>query len=103
MPSEPITCTKCGKQFRVIEQEEKFLREKNLPLPTGCPTDRQIRRLMLRGNERALYKTKCQECGKEIVVSYDPTQTKNKILCKEDYDKWLSEHSTVIEEPLPQE
>lgn len=95
------TCTKCGRKFLVIEPEQKFLQEKGLPLPTICPSDRQIRRLKLRGNERALYRTKCQECGKDIVVSYDPTKTKNKILCKEDYDKWLTEHNTVIEDPLP--
>ena len=56
---------------------------------------------MLRGNDRALFKTKCQECGKEIVVSYDPAKIKNKILCREDYDKWLTEHNTVIEDSLP--
>lgn len=101
MSNQTLTCKKCGKQFLVIEQEQKFLNDKGLPLPSMCPTDRQIRRLMLRGNERALYKTKCQECGKEIVVSYDPAKTKNKILCKVDYDKWLNENATTIDEPLP--
>lgn len=101
MANQTLTCAKCGKKFLVIEQEERFLKNKGLPLPTMCPTDRQIRRLMLRGNERALYKTKCQECGKEIVVSYDPAKTKNKILCKEDYAKWINENDTIINEPLP--
>ncbi|MBI4097454.1 MAG: zinc-ribbon domain containing protein [Candidatus Levybacteria bacterium] len=101
MPGQPITCAKCGKKFLVIEPEEKFLREKGLPNPIHCPSCRQLRRLMLRGNDRALFKTKCQQCGKEIVVSYDPNKIKNKILCREDYDKWLTEHNTVIEDPLP--
>jgi len=101
MANQPITCTKCGKQFLVIEPEEKFLREKGLSLPNQCPSCRQRRRLMLRGNDRALYKTKCQQCGKDIVVSFDPSKIKNKILCHEDYDKWLTEHNTVIEDPLP--
>lgn len=103
MPNEPRTCTICGKQFLIIPPEENFLNEKGLPLPTICPSDRQRRRLMLRGNNRQLFKTKCQQCGKDIVVSYDPEKTTNKILCKEDYDKWLAEHNTVINEPLPQE
>lgn len=102
MANQPITCAKCGKQFLIIEQEEKFLKDKGLPLPTVCPSDRQRRRLMLRGNERALYKTKCQKCGKEIVVSYDPEKVTNLILCKEDYDKWLNENTTVITDPLPE-
>lgn len=102
MADQPITCVKCTKQFRTIEQEEKFLKDKNLPLPNYCPSCRQLRRLLLRGNDRALYKTKCQECQKDIVVSYDPAKTKNKILCKEDYDKWLNENATVITDPLPE-
>lgn len=101
MPNQPTTCAKCGKQFIVIEQEEKFLREKGLPLPINCPSCRQLRRLMLRGNDRALFKTKCQQCGKDIVVSYDPSKTKNQILCHEDYDKWLTENNVVITDPLP--
>lgn len=101
MANQPITCTKCQKQFLVIDQEEKFLKDKGLPLPTMCPSDRQRRRLMLRGNERALYKTKCQKCQKEIVVSYDPEKVKNEILCKADYDAWINEHDTVITDPLP--
>jgi len=101
MANQPITCTNCGKKFLVIDPEEKFLREKGLPLPTKCPSCRQLRRLMLRGNDRALFKTKCQQCGKDIVVSYDPAKTSNKILCKEDYDKWLTEHNVVITDPLP--
>ena len=101
MANAPITCTKCGKQFLVIEQEEKFLKEKGLSLPSQCPSCRQERRLMMRGNDRALFRTKCQQCGKDIVVSYDPKKTTNKILCKEDYDKWLSENATTITDPLP--
>ena len=101
MPAQPITCAKCQKQFRVIEEEERFLKDKSLPLPTSCPSCRQRRRLMLRGNERALYKTKCQKCQKDIVVSYDPEKVKNEILCKIDYDKWINEHDTTISEPLP--
>ncbi len=103
MANQPITCAKCGKNFRVIEQEEKFLKDKGLPLPTLCPSDRQRRRLMLRGNDRALYKTKCQKCGKEIVVSYDPEKVKNMILCKEDYDKWINENDVILTNPLPTE
>lgn len=94
------TCTKCGKQFLIIDQEQQFLKQKELPLPTMCPSCRQLRRLSLRGG-RQLFKTKCQKCGKEIVVSYDPQKAKQAIYCKEDYEKYFMENDPIIKEPLP--
>lgn len=95
------TCTKCGKQFLIIEQEQKFLQGKALPLPANCPGCRQTRRLMLRGG-RTLYKTTCQKCNKEIIVSYDPAKVTNTILCREDYNQYFMEHDPIISEPLPE-
>ncbi len=101
MSSITQTCTKCQKQFLIIDQEQKFLNDKNLPFPTQCPSCRQTRRLMLRGG-RQLFKTKCQKCSKDIVVSYDPEKTANTILCKEDYDQYFNENDVIIKEPLPE-
>lgn len=95
------TCQKCGNQFLIIDMEQKFLQEKQLPFPTQCPTCRQLRRLTLRGG-RTLYKTTCQKCGKQIVVSYDPQAVQNPIYCKEDYDKYFEENDPIINEPLPE-
>jgi hypothetical protein len=95
------TCTKCSRQFLVIDQEQQFLKDKNLPLPSQCPSCRQLRRLTLRGG-RQLFKAKCQQCGKDIITSYDPTKTSNMILCKEDYDKYWLDHDPIINEPLPE-
>lgn len=94
-------CSNCGKQFLIIEQEQKFLQQKNLPNPKNCPQCRQTRRLMLRGS-RQLFKSTCQKCGKQIVVSYDPEKVKNIILCREDYDKWFNENDPIVNEPLPE-
>lgn len=94
------TCTKCGKQFLVIDAEQQFLAERGIPNPTICPTDRQARRLELRG-KRELFKTKCSQCGKDIVVSYDPAGVKTSILCKEDYEKYFEQNDPLINEPLP--
>lgn len=99
MANTTATCTNCKKQFVTIEQEEKFLKEKSLPLPAQCPSCRQMRRLKLRG-ERALYKTTCQKCGKEIIVSYDPKTTENMILCKKDYEQYFMENDPIVKEPL---
>ena len=95
------TCVTCGRKFLVIDNEQKFLQEKGLPLPSNCPACRQTRRLKLRG-ERALYKTTCNKCGKEIIVSYDPKKVKNQILCKNDYEKYFLENDPIISDPLPE-
>ncbi len=100
MPNIPQPCQRCQKTFLVIDQEQEFLRKKELPSPVWCPACRQLRRLSLRGG-RQLFRTKCQQCQKDIVVSYDPTTVKNPILCREDYDKYFNEHDPIITEPLP--
>lgn len=87
-------CTKCGKKFLIIDQEQEFLKKKNLPLPTLCPSDRQARRLEGRG-ERTLYKTTCQECGANVITSYDPAKATSKILCKTHYLKYFETHEMV--------
>lgn len=102
MENTTQTCTKCGKQFIIIEQEQKFLNEKGLALPTQCPSCRQLRRLTLRGSERTLYKTTCQKCGQEIIVAFNPQKVSNPILCKKDYDQYFLENDTIINEPLPE-
>lgn len=94
-------CTRCNKQFLVIDQEQAFLQQKGLAFPTQCPSCRQLRRLSLRGG-RQLFKTKCQKCGKEIVVSYDPQKVKQAIYCKEDYEKFFLENDPIIKDPLPE-
>ncbi len=101
MQNITATCTKCGKQFLILGREQKFLQEKGLPLPTECPSCRQMRRLSLRG-QRALFKTNCQKCGKEIIVAYDPKTVKNPIFCREDYEKYFQENDPIIHEPLPE-
>ena len=94
------TCAKCNKDFLIIDQEQEFLKQKNLALPANCPTCRQTRRLNLRGG-RQLFKTTCQKCGKDIVTSYDPKKVKQVILCKEDYEKYFEENDPIIKDPLP--
>lgn len=101
MANITATCNKCQRQFLIIDQEQAFLKEKNLPNPAMCPSCRQERRLSLRGG-RQLFKTKCQKCQKDIIVSYDPKRVTQTILCKEDYDQYFSEKDPIITDPLPQ-
>lgn len=87
-------CEKCGKKFLAIEQEQEFLKKKDLPLPTICPTDRQANRLKNRG-ERTLYKTVCQQCGASVITSYDPKSVTNKILCRKCYMDYFEKNETL--------
>ncbi|HSX40294.1 MAG TPA: zinc-ribbon domain containing protein [Candidatus Saccharimonadales bacterium] len=103
MASVTQTCSKCGKQFLVIDQEQAFLKEKNLPLPAMCPSCRQMRRLSLRGADRALFKTKCQKCGKEIIVAFDPAKATNAIYCQKDWDQFFYDNDPIITDPLPED
>ncbi len=101
MASMANSCSNCTKQFLIIEQEQTFLQNKGLSLPTQCPPCRQTRRLMLRGG-RQLFKTKCQKCEKDIIVSYDPQKIKQAIYCKDDYEKFFEENDPIITDPLPE-
>lgn len=95
MPDITHTCTQCGKKFLVIPQEQEFLRKKSLPLPTLCPTDRQARRLAFRG-ERSLFRTTCQNCGANVVTSYDPVKATSKILCQKCYVEYYDKNDALI-------
>lgn len=89
------TCRTCSKEFWIIPQEQEFLQKMNLPFPFHCPGCRQERRLKDRG-ERQLYRTTCQNCNKNIIVSYDPQKEKRKILCKTCYLDYFEKNSAVI-------
>lgn len=88
------TCEKCGKKFLVIDQEQEFLKKKELPFPTLCPTDRQEKRIKNRG-ERNLYRTTCQQCDANMITSYDPSKAKNKILCQKCYLEYFEKNDPL--------
>jgi len=92
--SKVATCSKCGKQFRIISQEIKFLQEKHLPLPTMCPTCRQERRMSLR-NPRQLIKANCDKCGKEIITTPKPNP-QIKVYCDNCYKEYLNTTDPII-------
>jgi ssDNA-binding Zn-finger/Zn-ribbon topoisomerase 1 len=88
------TCTKCNKKFLVIEPEQEFLKKKELPMPSMCPSCRQARRLEDRG-ERALYRTTCQKCGSSMITSYDPQKVTSKILCKKCFLEFMDQDNII--------
>ncbi len=95
MADTTATCTICNKKFLIIDQELEFLKKKNLALPTLCPTHRQERRLVGRG-ERTLFKTTCQECNASMVTSYDPSKATSKILCKTCYLSYFEKNDPLL-------
>lgn len=89
------TCRNCNCEFWIIKQEQEFLSRSSLPLPENCPSCRQSRRLKDRG-ERNLYRTTCQQCSKNIIVTYDPKKETRKILCKPCYLDYFEKNSALI-------
>ncbi len=94
-------CRTCNKDFLIIDQEQSFLNERGLPFPDECPPCRQARREKMRGG-RKLYRSKCQDCNKDIIVSYDPSTVKSKIMCFECYRKYSETHEFLIKDDLLQ-
>lgn len=76
-------CTECNEDFLIIDQESAFYNEKGLPLPEKCPLCRQKRSLSLRSEQRP-YGSKCDKCGKDIVIAFKPPEDQ-KVFCKKCY------------------
>ncbi|HDY73332.1 MAG TPA: hypothetical protein ENH86_02050 [Candidatus Jorgensenbacteria bacterium] len=66
MNQETKTCQNCKQEFTIEPDDFAFYKKMDTPPPTFCPDCREQRRLAFR-NERALYKRKCDLCGKEVV------------------------------------
>jgi len=77
---EKRKCSISGEEFVITEKDRDFYNmlspvfawEKiDIPFPTLCPRERQIRRMVWR-NYNQLYKSICALTGKEIVSTYKP-------------------------------
>lgn len=85
--SQKRTCTTCHKDFLIIDQEQVLLEKQGWPLPVECPNDRQARRLNLR-NPRVLTKSTCDQCKKEIIISFI-RQPHDTVYCHEHYRAFI--------------
>lgn len=70
---EILACELCQKNYKIIPQELRRLREVQLPLPRRCPDCRHRDRMKLR-NPRMLYDRSCGKCGQFVQSSYSPEQ-----------------------------
>lgn len=75
-----LKCADCKKEFNVIPQENKFYKDKKLPLPDQCPACRHKLRMSLR-NERKLYKRICDKCKTPMLSTY-PKEAPYTVYCQ---------------------
>ncbi len=92
--SQRKKCTKCGNDFLIIDQEEKFLLDHNWPFPEMCPEDRQARRMALR-DPRKFHKEKCDTCGKEVIGTYTKKKG-DRVLCHEHWMEWYQSSDHLV-------
>ena len=80
---ELLTCVECAKNFRIIKQELKYYRKKNLPIPRECPDCRHRSRIELRP-PRCLFERKCSKCQNKISSPLAPSKPE-KVYCEPCY------------------
>ncbi len=66
-----IQCETTGRIFRIVAQELRFYRERNVPVPHLHPHERHRKRLRFI-NPRKLWDRECAKCQKPISTSYAP-------------------------------
>ncbi len=68
---ELLACEDCGRNYKIIEQELRLLKQLNVVLPRKCFYCRHKKRFNMR-NKRVLYDRKCDRCGTGIKTTYSP-------------------------------
>src|SRR3989344_7841146 len=95
MNREKRNCQNCKQSFVIEPEDFKFYEKMQAPPPTFCPMCRFQRRLMFR-NERALYKDKCDLCGKDMISVFSPEKP-FKVYCSPCWwsDNWDPARRTI--------
>jgi len=74
---------KCGKAYKIIEQELRFYRKNHIPVPRRSPDQRHFDRIVLR-TPRRLFARKCDKCGVDLQSPYKDG-AKEKVYCDKCY------------------
>ena len=90
-----LACTKCKKNYKLIQDEIIFYKKNNLNFPNKCPACRFLERIVLR-NPRTLWYRQCMctqpdhhhhgQCTNEFETTYSP-ERKELIYCEDCYNK----------------
>jgi hypothetical protein len=82
--NEVIGCEKCGRGYKIIEMELRFLRKMNLPIPHECPFCRINEKLNLWVDNMHLKDRVCCKCGIDFKTHWSKERAPI-IYCKECY------------------
>lgn len=82
---ETLQCISCHKNYKIVEQEFKWLKNNNVPILRVCHDCRLDKRANMR-NPRKLWERQCMKCGAKLQSSYAPDRAE-KIMCEECYLK----------------
>ena len=90
-----LACEKCQRNYKIIEQEEKFYEQLNLAVPKMCPDCRHTERMSIR-NPLHIWKRQCMctqpdhnhrgRCEKTFETTYDPNKLEI-VYCEDCYNK----------------
>ena len=80
-----LECEKCGKNYKIIEQELKFYKQMGIPIPRECADCRIIDLSALRNSSKLTNRT-CKKCGKGITTTYS-FEKPEKVYCEGCYLK----------------
>lgn len=80
---EVLVCGKCGRNYRIIQQELEFYRKMGVALPRSCFDCRHTLRMMQRA-PRQIWSRPCSRCGKEIMSTCAPSRPEI-VYCEECY------------------
>lgn len=82
--NEIIGCEKCGRGYKIIEMELRFLRKMKLPIPHYCPFCRINEKLNLWVDNMHLKDRVCDKCGIDFKTHWSKERAPI-IFCKECY------------------
>jgi len=82
--NEVVGCEKCGRGYKIIEMELRFLRKINLPIPRDCPFCRINEKLNLWVDNMHLKDRVCDKCGIDFKTHWGKERAPI-IYCKDCY------------------
>jgi hypothetical protein len=83
--NEVLACKKCGKNFKIIQQELTKLRSFGFPVPKNCPECRNADR-MAKHAPRKLFLRTCAKCSAPIQTTFAPDRPET-VFCEKCYLK----------------